>query len=79
MLAVWSEEKDLDKAFWINQVVLSLQPFCSSIELLVFWGSNFKLCRSRQYYGLLTHFGSIFSFKPLESIKSLWFSDISKK
>ena len=31
---VWNKEKDLDKAVWVNQVVLFLQTLCSRIEQL---------------------------------------------
>ena len=75
---VRNKEKDLDKAVWVNQVVLFLQTYCFTIELLTFQASNIKLCRSRRYCSCLTHFGSIFPFMPPENITNLWFSDVSK-
>ena len=73
-----NKKKDLDKAAWVNQVILFLQSFCFSIELLAFQSNNIKLCRARRYCSCLTHFGSIFPFMPPENIKYLWFSDVSK-
>ena len=75
---VWNKEKDLDKVVWFNQVVLFIQSFCFTIELLVFQVTNIKLCRSRQYCCCLTHFGLILPFVPPENIKNLWFSYVSK-
>ena len=75
---VWNKEKDLDKAVWVNQVVLFLQSFCFTIELLTFQANNIKLCRSRRYCCCLIHFRSIFPFVPPKNIKNLWFSDVSK-
>ena len=63
------KEKDLDKAVWVNQVVLFLKYFCFTIELQAFHASNIKLCRSRRYCCCLTHFGSIFPFMPPENKK----------
>ena len=40
MLVVRNKEQDLDKAVWVNQVVLFLQSFCFTIELLAFQASN---------------------------------------
>ena len=67
------KEKDLDKAVWVNEVLLFLQPFCFTIELLAYQANNIKLCRSRRYCSCLTHFGSIFPFRPPESFKNLGF------
>ena len=76
---VWNKAKELDKAVWLNQVVLFLQPFCFMTEQIMFQASNFKLCRSRRYCSYLTRFWSIFSFMHPENIKILWFSYISKR
>ena len=76
---VWNKEKDLDKAVWVNQIVLFLQSFYFTIELLVFQTSNIKLFRSLRYCSCLTHFGLIFPFMLPENIKNLRFSDISKR
>ena len=76
---VWNKEKDLDKSVWVNQIALFLQSFCFTIELLPFQASNIKLFRSLWYCSCLTHFGSIFTFMLPETIKNLWFSDISKR
>ena len=63
---VWNKEKeDLDKVVWVNQVVLFLQSFCFTIELLAFQANNVKLCLSCRYCSCLTHFGSIFPFYAL--------------
>ena len=78
MWVAWNKEKDLDKAVWVNQVVLFLQSFCFTIEPLAFQANSIKLCRSRWYCSCLTYFGSIFPFIPPENIKNLWFSDVSK-
>ena len=43
------KEKYLDKAVWVNQVVLFLQSFCFMIELLAFQANNIKLYLSRRY------------------------------
>ena len=75
---VWNKEKDLDKAVWVNQVDLFLQLFYFTIELLLFPADHIKLYHSRRYCCCLTHFGSIFSFVLPETIKNLWFSDVSK-
>ena len=40
MLVVGNKELDLDKAAWVNQVVLFLQSFYFTIELLAFQASN---------------------------------------
>ena len=40
MLAVRNKELDLDKAAWVNQVVLFLQSFYFTIEILAFQASN---------------------------------------
>ena len=71
-------ENDLDKAVWVNQVVLFLQSFYFTIKLLVFHASNIKLCHFRRYCNCLPHFGSIFPFMPPEYIKNPRFSDVSK-
>ena len=75
----WNKEKDLDKTVWVNQIVLFLQSFCFTIELLAFQASNIKLFCSLWYCSCLTHFRSIFPFMLPENIKNLWFSDISKR
>ena len=54
---VWNKEKDLDKAVWVNQIVLFLQSFCFTIELLALQANNIKWCHSRSYRSCLTHFG----------------------
>ena len=77
MTIIWNKEKDLDKVVWVNQIVLFLQSFCFTIELLAFQANNVKLCRSRRYCSCLTHFGSIF-FMPPKNMKNLWFSNVSK-
>ena len=74
---VTNKEKDLDKAVWVNQVVLFLQSFCFTTELPAFQVNNIKLCRSHRYCSCLTHFASIFPFMPPENIKNVWFSDFS--
>ena len=38
---VWNKEKDLDKAVWVNQVVLFLQPFCFTMEVLALQATTF--------------------------------------
>ena len=78
MYVVRNKEKDLDKAVWVNQVVLFLQSFCSTIELLALQANNIKLSHSHRCCCCLNHFGSIFLFVPPKKIKDLWFSDISK-
>ena len=74
----WNKEKDLGKAIWVNEVVLFLQSFCFTIELLAFQADSIKLCHSCRYCSCLTHFGSRFPFMLPENIKNLWFSDVSK-
>ena len=74
---VWNKEKDLDKAVWVNQVVLFLKSFCFTIELLALQASNIKLCHSRRYCCCLTHFGSMFPVVPLKT-KNMWFSGAFK-
>ena len=76
---VWNKEKDLDKAVWVNQIVLFLQSFCFTIELLAFQATNIKLFCSLCYCSCLTHFRSIFPFMLPKNIKNLWFCDISKR
>ena len=78
MQAVSNKQKDLDKAVWVNQVVLFLQSFCFTIELLAFQAKNIELCRSRRYCSCLSYFGSMFPFMPSENIKNMWFSVVSK-
>ena len=70
--------KDANRVLRVNQVVLFLQSFCFTIELLAFQSNNIKLCCSCRYCKCLAHFGSIFPFMPHENIKNLWFSDVSK-
>ena len=79
MLVIQNKKKNLDKFVWFNQVVLFLQSFCFTIELLVFLVNNIKLCRSCQYYCCLNHFGLIFPFVSPENIKNLWIFYVSKK
>ena len=74
----WNKEKDLGKAIWVNLVVLFLQSFCFTVELLALQANSIKLCHSCRCCSCLTHFGSIFPFMLLENIKNLWFSDVSK-
>ena len=76
---MWNKEKDLDKTVWVNQIVLFLQSFCFTIEVLAFQANNIKLFGSLWYCSCLTHFRSIFPFMLPENIKNLWFSDISKR
>ena len=72
------KEKDLNKAVWVNEVALSLQVSCFTIELLPFWANKIRLCCSRRYSSCLTHFGSTFPFVPPENIKNKRFSDVFK-
>ena len=71
---VWDKEKDLDRAVWVDQVNLFLQPFSFTIELLVLQA---KYC-SPQYCSCLTHFGLIFPYMPLD-LNWLNFSRIETK
>ena len=65
MEVVWNEEEDLDKAVWVNQVVLFLQSFSFTIDLLACQANNIKLCRSRRYCSFLNPFWVIIPFYAL--------------
>ena len=75
---LWNKEREFDKDFWVNQVVLFWQLFCFMIELLAFQANNIKLCHSRWYCSCLIHFRSIFPFMPTKNIKYFSFSGVSK-
>ena len=72
MQVVWNKEKKyLDKAVWVNHIVLFLRSFCFMIELLAFQVNNIKLCLSRRYCRPIS--GQYSFLCPLKTSKNIGF------